>query len=368
MKNFLRPILAFTKANLLGYCRDKVYIFFMLVLPVMFLLIFGMMYRNEFSSFRVAVFNESKTEFASRFVEEMTSEEDGVIDKKDVKDRADAEEKLIRGELDAIIVVPSSFGEPNEQGLPSGELEVVYSKNAEQAGQTVSAVLDRAVAEISSAMTGYVPPLTVRSEVLAREGLSTFDYVFAGLLGYTVMTVGMLGVANAMPSEKQSGALRRLRATTISSAQLVMGYALTFLAIGVVTFAVMIALGILVFDFTMRGNWFVFAAFLTMATLMMLGFGMAIGGFAKTEPQASSLANIVMFPMMFLSGVFFPMFMMPEIVQKISTFIPLTPIVEGTRLIITENYSLLDVMPQIGMIAAWGVIIYVIAVRTFRWE
>jgi ABC-2 type transport system permease protein len=72
--------------------------------------------------------------------------------------------------------------------------------------------------------------------------------------------------------------------------------------------------------------------------------------------------------MMFLSGVFFPMFIMPEIFQTISKFIPLTPVAEGLRFITTEGASFVAVLPQIGLIAAWGLVAYFIAFRVFKWE
>ncbi len=71
---------------------------------------------------------------------------------------------------------------------------------------------------------------------------------------------------------------------------------------------------------------------------------------------------------MFLSGVFFPTFLMPEVLQNITQFIPLTPIIDSIRLVITENASLIDLAPQIGIMVAWTAVIYAIAFRVFRWE
>jgi ABC-2 type transport system permease protein len=101
---------------------------------------------------------------------------------------------------------------------------------------------------------------------------------------------------------------------------------------------------------------------------MILGIGLAIGGWAKNERQAAPLANIVVFPMMFLSGTFFPRFLMPEWLQNITNFIPLSPVIDGVRLIATEGKTLIDVAPQLGLVALWGVIVYAIAFRVFRWE
>jgi ABC-2 type transport system permease protein len=95
---------------------------------------------------------------------------------------------------------------------------------------------------------------------------------------------------------------------------------------------------------------------------------LAIGGWAKNERQAAPLANIVVFPMLFLSGTFFPRFLMPEWLQTLSNYLPLTPVIDGLRMIITEGKSLLEIGPQIALLAVWMVVIYIIAFRVFRWE
>ncbi|MDR3297956.1 MAG: ABC transporter permease [Candidatus Nomurabacteria bacterium] len=367
MKNYFNPIIAFTKANLLRFFRDKIYIFFMLILPVMFLFIFGMIYSNNFSSFKAAIFNNSSSKLAITTVEAITSE-DSVINEIAVSDRNDAEEKLIRGELDAIIEFPANFGNLNASNIPLGEISVTYSKNSEQAGQTITALLNSIATEYNNQLTGTIPAISIKSEALTREGLTNFDYVFAGLLGYTILTIGLMGIANILPGDKESGATKRLRATSITSGQLILSYALTFLLLGILSFIIMIAIGLFVFNFHMRGNWITFSIFTAISTFMMLGFGLAVGGWARTDAQASALVNIIMFPMMFLSGVFFPKFMMPEFVQGIMNFMPLTPIVDGIRLIVTENYSLIGVLPQLGIIAIWGLAIYALAIKSFRWE
>ena len=72
--------------------------------------------------------------------------------------------------------------------------------------------------------------------------------------------------------------------------------------------------------------------------------------------------------MMFLSGTFFPRFLMPEWLQQISAFLPLTPIIDGLRYIVNEGYTVTQLAPQLGIMAAWLVVIYLIAFRVFRWE
>ncbi|MCL2371231.1 ABC transporter permease [Candidatus Saccharibacteria bacterium] len=366
--SYLRTIAAFTQANITRFFRDKTFMFFLFALPVIFLLIFGVINSGEnFSGLNVAIFDKSETEL-SESITEVLVESEVVADRTEVYSREEAEEMMVRGELHAIVVFPREFGQLNEQGLPSGAVEVFYNQNTLQAGQLLTSVLGSIVAEVDRQITGAHPILSVESEVITHEGMTAFDYVFAGLLGYTVLTIGLMTMSSVVAGDKKGGATRRLRATILTKSQLILSYATTMLFFGVLIFALMIGLGIVVFDFYMRGSWVNFGVFALLAVLMMLGFGLLIGGWAKNNQQAEAAASVLMFPMMFLSGVFFPLFLMPEIVQRISEFIPLTPVVEGIRLIITENYSLVQVLPQIGMLAAWAAVIYIAAIRLFRWE
>ena len=118
----------------------------------------------------------------------------------------------------------------------------------------------------------------------------------------------------------------------------------------------------------MRGSYISFILFVLLSIITIYGIGLAIGGWAKNERQAAPLSNLITFPMIFLSGTFFPRFLMPEWLQSITNFLPLTPVIDGIRLIVTEGKSLIDISPQIGILAVWSLIIYIVAFRVFRWE
>jgi ABC-2 type transport system permease protein len=146
------------------------------------------------------------------------------------------------------------------------------------------------------------------------------------------------------------------------------GNVISNMFIGILAVALMFAVALTVFDLNMRGSYLNLAVVVLMGGSLLFGIGLAIGGWAKNENQAAPISQLVTLPMMFLSGVFFPVFLMPEFMQAIAQFIPLTPIIEAIRLIITENASLVDLAPQLGIITAWLVVIYVLAFRLFRWE
>ena len=138
--------------------------------------------------------------------------------------------------------------------------------------------------------------------------------------------------------------------------------------IGLGAIAVLFTFSILVFNLKMIGSYFDFVVFIILSIIAIYGLGLAIGGWAKNERQAAPLANLITFPMIFLSGTFFPRFLMPEWLQMVSSYLPLTPINDGVRLIVTEGKHLSDLLPQIGLISVWAVVIYIVAFRIFRWE
>jgi ABC-2 type transport system permease protein len=138
--------------------------------------------------------------------------------------------------------------------------------------------------------------------------------------------------------------------------------------IGLLSLAIMSAVAIVVFHLQIVGNIAELTLFLVYGIVMILGIGLAIGGWAKNERQAAPLSNIIVFPMMFLSGTFFPRYVMPEWLQNVSALLPLTPVIDGIRLIATEGKHLTDILPQVGLIGVWLIVVYVVAFKVFRWE
>lgn len=355
------------RAYQLRFFRDKVALFFTFLFPLIFLVIFGSIFSNSSTEFNIALINQSDSSFAKTFADQAAEDDvfnvDGNLTNLDA-----AKESMNRGEIDSILVLPDSFGAPNAGGQPSGELEVYYKPGSEQAGQTVAAIMEQILGGINQSMGQQTPSFTVAQRSTGDEGLSQFDYLFAGLLGFTILGSSIFGLANTMPAEKQRGSFRRLRASPFKASQLIIGNALHYLVVTLLSLALMIVVGQLLFDFEMRGSWLQFGLFAVIASLMMIGFGLLIGGWAKNENQAAPLTNLVAFPLMFLSGIFFPRYLFPEWLQGTTEIIPLAPVVDGFRRIMTENATLLQLGPELAMIAAWAAGLYILAIKLFRWE
>lgn len=366
------PVLVFAKIDTRRLFRDKMAIFFTFLFPLIFLFIFGGIFgRSGDVSFNVALINQSDSKFSQDFVKQAGDDKVLKINE-DIKTIDQAKDAMGNSRIDAAIILPADFGDVKQgQQYPSGQATVLYAKNNEQSGQTLTSVLQGVFKRINKGLVGEAPqPFTVVSESTGKAGLSNFDYLFAGLIGFSILGMGLFGPTSVFPRLKQRGVLRRYHTTSLKVWQFVVGNILSNSAAALLSVAFMITVALLVpfFDVHLQGNLIELALFVILGAIVIFGIGLSIGGWAKNENQAAPLSNLVSFPMMFLSGTFFPRFLMPEWLQTASGFLPLTPFIDGVRMIMVEGKHLIDIMPQVGMLALWGLIIYAIAFKVFRWE
>lgn len=369
MKKSLYTVGVFVRVNTKRFFRDKLALFFGIGFPILFLFVFGSLNSgNKDVSFNVALINQSDSSFSKDFVKQAQDSKVLKVNK-DVTNLDKAKEKMSRSELDATIILPKDFGTVKSgQTYPSGQAKLVYTQNNSQSAQALSSVLDTQFKGINSKFVKNETPFTVTGEQLNEKSLTSFDYTFAGLLGFAIMGMGIFGPVNVFPELKKMGILRRLSTTPLKVWQYFLSTMIGQAIIGLLSLAIMFAVAIAVFHLQVVGNYFELAIFLVLGIISILGIGLALGGWAQNERQAAPLSNIITFPMLFLSGTFFPRYIMPEWLQNISGFLPLSPVIDGIRLIATEGKHLIDILPQIGLVGAWIVVVYFIAFRVFRWE
>jgi ABC-2 type transport system permease protein len=368
MKKLFLPVWTFARIEVIRTFRDRVALFFTFVFPLIFLFVFGGIFGgNNQVSFNVALINQSESQIASTFVEQ-AKQGDILKINEDVTTLEQAKEKMNRSELDGTIILPANFGQPAQSGVPAGQAEVLYNQNNEQAAQTLGSVLGQIFEGINAQFVDVNKPFTVKTVSTANESQRRFDYTFAGLLGFSILSLGIFGPTNVFPQLKKQGVLRRYHTTTLKVWQYFTANVLAQAVIGILSVALLFVTALTVFKLNMNGDYLSLIAFVALSTIVLFGVGLAVGGWAKNENQAAPLANLITFPMMFLSGTFFPRFLMPEWLQSASFFLPLTPVIDGARLIVTEGKTLFDIAPQVGLLVAWGVVVYIIAFRVFRWE
>jgi ABC-2 type transport system permease protein len=370
LKSKLYTVWVFFTINLRRLFRDRLALFFTFLFPLIFLFVFGSLNSGKSDvSFKVAIINRSDSAFAKQFVRRSESPNQKLLKVDEAVDNfAQANEKMSRGELDATIELPPGFGESKNGKTPSGQAIVHYTQNNQSAATTLISVLDSQFQNASAKYVKNETPLTVTGRQNNEHSLSSFDYTFTGLLGFAILGAGIFGPMNVFPELKKMGILRRLHTTPLRVWQYFMANMLGNAVTGLMSIAVMFIVALGVFHLKVVGNYAELALFLAYGIVMILGIGLALGGWARNERQAAPLGNIIVFPMMFLTGVFFPRFLMPHWLQGITGYLPLTPVIDGARLITTEGKSLLDLGSQLAVMTFWLVVVYAIAFRVFRWE
>jgi ABC-2 type transport system permease protein len=184
MKKSMYTVWIFTRLSTKRFFRDRLAIFFGILFPLIFLFVFGGISGSDSSpSFNVGVINKSDTKFAKDFVGELKKSDVIKVSDKATTE-AEATDLMGKGQLDATIVLPSSFGQVGSQGYPTGQAEVLYTQNNATAGQGLATALEGQFTQLNTKLTKVEPPLTVKTTQSNQKSLRSFDYTFAGLLGF----------------------------------------------------------------------------------------------------------------------------------------------------------------------------------------
>jgi ABC-2 type transport system permease protein len=369
IKRQLYTVLVFTRLNTRRFFRDRLAQFFGILFPLIFLFVFGSFSSgNNNVSFKVALINQSDSTFSKQFASQIQKNKTFEVNKSLTTLNA-AKDKMSKSQIDGIIVLPPDFGQTKPgQSYPSGHVKILYSHTTSGTGQTLTTVVEGIFRQVNSKLVQNVEPFSVTGQELNDKSLTAFDYTFAGLLGFSIIGLGIFGPVNVFPELKKQGVLRRLHTTPLKTWQYFMstmfGQALT----GIISIAIQFVVAIKIFHLNVVGSYPEILLFTVYSIFMILGIGLAIGGWAKNERQAAPLANIIVFPMLFLSGTFFPRFLMPHWLQTVTNYLPLTPVIDGLRQLITEGKHLVNIGPELALVTVWFIVIYAIAFRVFKWE
>ena len=352
-------------ASVLMFVRNRAAVFFSLFLPLIIMLIFGVLNFEGATTIQLGLVDQAHNEASAKLIDGLAGY-DYIEAKNGSRDGELAD--LAAGDLDFVLVIPAGFDPQigQESGL------VAYASTADPGqAQVAQGLLQQSVGQALFAPTGggvpgaFAPP--VRFESVESRDLGYIDFLVPGIVGMTVMQLGLFGVAFGFVHLKRTGALRRLFATPTSPAYFLGAQVASRLIIAFVQVAILFGIGIW-FGLQMFGDYLTLAAIVLLAAVIFLAVGFAIAGWAKNEDQAAPVANLISLPMMFLSGVFFPRDAMPDFLANITQFMPLTYVNEALRAVVNHGASISSLGPQLLGMGVWAVITFLLAIRLFNWE
>lgn len=244
-----------------------------------------------------------------------------------------------------------------------GSISYIFDPSRPEA-RSARSVVD----EILQRAAGRTDPLTVSDVIVEEKGSRYIDFLIPGLLAMSIMGTGIWSVVFSVVTARTKKLLKRLIATPMSRMQYLASFVVARFIFLLAEVTLLLAFGRWVFDVPIRGS---LLAIFTVALLSAFSFnalGLLLASRAKTIEGVSGLTNFVMFPMWICSGVFFASTNFPNAVQPFIKALPLTATVDALREIMLQGVPLTSVLPEIGILLAWLVVSFVIALRIFRWR
>ena len=370
--NQIKAMLAISKASFRAILRSPSAVIFSLVFPLIFILVFGFIKGN---SIRLDVGVDQRCDTTTVIYDLFSKLPNIKIERN--KTQAEMEDLLHKGRLDAVLNIYKTENDKTQV------VEVITSKASREKGMFVKSILvnmvdkqnlyylkDRSKYINSGNDQSFHPTELKESEVQGRE-YKMIDFILPGQLGFSILSAGVFGTAFIFFSLRQTLVLKRFFATPIRRPYIVLGEALSRLVFQLMGSFIIILLGRYFFGFTLIHGFKTLVEMLLLSALgliVFMGFGFVVSGIAKSESTIPPLANIITLPQFLLSGTFFPVDAFPPWLQSISKVLPLTYLNDALRRVAFEGADLSAISHQLLIISIWGIIVYIAAIRFFRWE
>lgn len=374
-------LISLTIASLKMYFRNKSAIFFSLIFPAIFLIVFGFVNSNQSLDLDVAYINQSQTSYGQAFDEafnQLVIDEDNPSDNQifSLADNQTVDQSLQdlqSSDLNAVVVLSENFGQTSDQGL-DGQIDIYIDESNPTFGEVTINAVNLIIENLNSQETARrlgQPPVgdfVINRQSVQSTELQAIDYLAPGIIAFSIMSLGVFSITEGFIQLKANGSLKRLKVAPIRPSSFLIGQSLTRMVMTLLNVATMIILATVLFGFKMNGDYLSFGLVSILAVFMFLGMGYAIAGWAKNADQAAPLSNIIFFPMMFLAGTFFPRETFPQWLQPVTEYMPLTYVADAMREIANNAASLANVGGELAGILVWTILIYAVAFRVFRWE
>ncbi|MEU6644275.1 ABC transporter permease [Saccharomonospora sp. NPDC046836] len=341
---------ALSKAMFLGYVRDRIVLFFTFLFPLMFLVIFGLIFGNQ---------DTSKTEI-------------GVVGDGPVISALERSEALQLTPIDSVEAAAEQVRSGDLPAYISQQGDTVtlrFAASDQTRSQTVLGIVSGIVNQANLAATGQPPRFTLDATRVEDESLKPIQFLAPGIISWAISIGAVFGAALTFVSWRKKQVLRRLRLAPVQPAVVLGSRVLVALGVALLQFAVFMGVALLpVFGLQLSGQWWLAVPLLLLGTLSFFSIGMLVGAFCKTEEAASGVSNLITLPMAFLSGVFLPLDAIPGWLQSISWAFPMRHLNEGMLDVMVRGQGaealLLPTLVLVGFTAVVGFI----AIRVFRWE
>ena len=222
--------------------------------------------------------------------------------------------------------------------------------------------------EVLQHARGRQDPLAIREDRTTAPGSRYIDFLIPGLLGMNLLGSGIWGVGFSVVQARQKKLLKRYMATPMRRSHYLLSFILSRLVFLILEVAARVGFGWLLFNVAVRGSFLTLAGITILGAFAFAGLGLLVASRAKTIEGVSGLMNLVMLPMWILSGTFFSYSRFPDAMIPFVKALPLTALNDALRAVMIDGATLATQSAPLAIVAAWGAVSFVIALKIFRWR
>ena len=365
MKKVLVDTIAFGKQ----YMRSKVGAFFTFIFPILLIILFGAIFTNTGNTMvDLPVQDLDGTTLSDRFLDALNDTH--AIRISMIPTTVDLSTHVRENSLSVALLIPDGFEADVVEGLRTNGTvhgNVTLYGDPSRSTLGIAEGIVRAVAEQMS-LSIYRKDLLIQTDVRgsAQQNYQYMDYFLPGIIGMTVMTTAMYAMTSTCAEYRSRKYFKLLATTTLTKAEWLTSKVLWFALALLISLFVTVGVGIAAWNVkvTIDG---IGIAFIVLGTLLFVSLGMVLGSAVRDPESASAIANAIGFPMMFLSGSFFPFEAMPSYLQSIARVLPLTYLNNGLRDTMVFH-SLDSALVNLAIVGVLAAIFFVLGAKLMSWK
>ncbi|MBN1676921.1 MAG: ABC transporter permease [Candidatus Thermoplasmatota archaeon] len=375
--------------DLLEFSRSKLRMVMLVLMPLFMMMMVGFIFPtgDSISQQPIALANQdlavNGTSLGDSFVAQLeaVNEQTGMMDLSDAVGFDDIKSKIQDGEVMGGIIVPSTFTSDILAGR-QGNITVLTDQSNPQMSATMQSVLTQVIEQMGFLMAeqnlnqtygvsleqapAVLKPYNVELKGIVPGDPNYFEFVAPGIMAMVVMMSLMTGLPHAISYEKDMGTLDGMLAAPTSRWAIILGKVMAQSSTGLIQGFIILLLSVLLFGVSIQGSILLVLLLIILTVFSFVGLGILITSFADKEETATMVMMTLMFPMMFLSGVFFPIQQMPSFMQTLASFLPLTYAADALRKVMVLGAGTEAILTDVLVLAVFGSVLLAVAVPMFK--
>ncbi|MGA7076162.1 MAG: ABC transporter permease [Halobacteriota archaeon] len=388
-KSAIRHALWIAWKDLLDISRNRMGLVMLILMPLFMMGMVGYIFPSNsgMSHVPVALANldaaQGNTSLSTKFVTQLEAlnNKTGMMDLSTVGSADDVKSNIQNGQQSAGIIIGSNFTSNLNTGKQA-DVTIVIDQSSPQTASVVQTVLTQVIEQMGTQTATYglnqtyktplnyslaqIAPYNVQTTGIVPGQTNYFQFVAPGIMAMVVMMSIMTGLPHAISFEREVGTLDGMLAAPVHRMSILGGKVIAQTTRGMLQGVMVLVLSIVLFGVVIQGSVALVLGLLLLSVFSLVGLGILITSFTSTEETATMIMMTLTFPMMFLSGVFFPLQQMPQFMQIISQLLPLTYAVSALRRVVVLGAGIPAISTDIIILFGFGIVLLSVALLAFE--